>query len=255
MNELLPPVYTLPLFFIVAYLYAGVGHGGASGYLALFAVLGIAAPEITPAALALNILVAGMGSVHYYRAGHLRINLLVPFAVTSIPAAFLGGLLDVPRDFFSMILGIALLLSAWRLLFFRTGDRASKELHGLALWLRALPIGAVLGFLAGMIGIGGGVFLSPLLLLLRWADVKRTAAVSAVFIVLNSISGLTGHLQHVSFSVLTILPLAAVVGFGGYFGSRAGAWTLKPRTIRVILGVVLVLAGTKLITKMLMGHG
>lgn len=251
MHELLPPLYALPLFGIIAYLYASVGHGGASGYLALFAVLGVADPAIVPAALMLNILVAGMGTAQYYSAGYFRGDMLLPFVVASIPAAFAGGMIDVPRPLFSALLGAALLFSAWRLLFLRVSGEHIRELHGRALWLRALPLGAALGFLAGMTGIGGGVFLSPLLLLLRWADIRHTAALSAAFIVLNSLSGLSGHLMRVSVDPLDVLPLMAVVGLGGYFGSRAGAVTFKPRTVRFILAVVLMLAGGKLIGGML----
>jgi uncharacterized protein len=251
MHDVIPPLISLPLFFIVAMMYASVGHGGASGYLALFAVLGIAAPEIVPTALMLNILVASMGFYQYRRMGHFDLKILLPFVVASIPAAFIGGLIQLPREAFYIILGAALLLSSWRLLYFKKKDSGSINLSPKKLWLLGLPIGASLGFLAGMIGIGGGVFLSPLLLLLHWADAKKTAAISAAFIVLNSISGLAGQLSRISFNPIDVLPLAIVVGLGGYVGARTGAVNLKPKTVRFVLAVVLVMAGTKLIAKAL----
>lgn len=248
----IPPL-ALPLFFMVAWMYASVGHGGASGYLALFTIFGVAAAEMVPAALLLNILVAGVGTWHFYRAGHLRPRMLLPFVLSSIPAAFLGGLLPVPQTLFALLLGAALLLAAWRLLFFRMEARTLRQIDGRRLWQRALPLGALLGFLAGMIGIGGGVFLSPLLLLLRWADVRQTAAISAAFIVLNSLSGMAGQLLQRSVDPVPVLLLAAVVGAGGWFGSRAGAFSLRPNTVRLVLAAVLLLAGGKLIGRMLMG--
>ncbi|MAT39650.1 MAG: hypothetical protein CL946_08595 [Ectothiorhodospiraceae bacterium] len=249
MAELAVPILALPVFSIVAYLYSSVGHGGASGYLALFALLGIAVPEIVPTALTLNIMVASIGLYQYGKQGHFDLQMLIPFSIASIPAAFIGGVIEVPREVFYMILGAALLFSAWRLLLYRQRDSELRSLPRRLLWVYGLPIGAGLGLLAGMIGIGGGVFLSPLLLLLRWADAKKTAATSAAFIVLNSVSGLTGQLLHTRFNPLLIVPLIVAVAAGGYVGARMGAIHLQPRTIRFVLGVVLVMAGTKLVLK------
>ncbi|MDT8324942.1 MAG: sulfite exporter TauE/SafE family protein, partial [Bacteroidota bacterium] len=177
----------------------------------------------------------------------------LPFVLSSIPAAFAGGMLPVPRELFSLLLGVALLLSAGRLLLFRAEHAVLRRIEGRGMWLRALPIGATLGFLAGMIGIGGGVFLSPLLLLLRWADARQTAAISAAFIVLNSMSGMAGQLLQRSFDPLPVLPLAAAVGLGGWLGSRAGAFVLHPKTVRFVLAAVLLLAGGKLIGRLILG--
>lgn len=252
MPDPIVPFIVLPVFFVVAFLYASVGHGGASGYLALFAVLGIAVPEIVPTALTLNILVASMGFYHFRKSGHFDRRMLLPFACASIPAAFLGGMIDVPRELFYAILGVALLLSAWRLLLYRKSSIQPRYVSREKLWIYGAPIGGVLGLLAGIIGIGGGVFLSPLLLFLRWADAKKTAAVSAAFIVLNSLGGLAGQIAKTGYHPLDTFPLAIAVAAGGFIGSRTGAFSMQPRTIRFVLAIVLVMAGTKLVGKSLL---
>ncbi|MBI4535314.1 MAG: sulfite exporter TauE/SafE family protein [Ignavibacteriae bacterium] len=252
MTELNIPLEIYPFFLLVAFLYSSVGHGGASGYLAIFALFGVTSPAIAPIALALNIVVASTSCFNYYRGGYFSLELLLPFIVSSVPAAFLGGFVSIPQMVFSVLLGIALLLAAVRIAFLtRTVGEVSHPARR-TLWFWGLTIGATLGLVSGMVGIGGGVFLSPLLLLLRWADVKRTAATSAAFIVLNSVSGLSGHIARSNFDAGSALPLAVVVIVGGYAGSRLGAHNFPARALQGLLAIVLVLACVKLIGKMLL---
>ncbi len=241
------PWEIVPFFFLVAFVYSSVGHGGASGYLALFALFGVASPAVAPVALVLNIFVASTSCWHYYRGGHFSWKMLWPFVASSLPAAFLGGFTAISPEVFSVLLGAALLLAAGRIFFWNTPPKAGT-LRNVPL-RASIPIGGALGFVSGMIGIGGGVFLSPILLLFRWADVKRTAAISSAFIVLNSISGLAGHLSRSSFDMAGALPLVVAAVGGGFLGSRMGAFKLSARILQGVLGVVLVMAGAKLIGK------
>ena len=247
MMELAYPWEIVPFFFLVAFLYSSVGHGGASGYLALFALFGIASSAIAPVALVLNILVASTSCWHYYRGGHFSWKMLWPFVVSSLPAAFLGGFVAVSQDVFSVLLGAALLLAAGRI-FFWSDLAGAGRLREVPL-SAGVPIGGVLGFVSGMIGIGGGVFLSPILLLFRWADLKRTAAISSAFIILNSMSGLVGHLSRSSFDIAGAVPLVVAAVSGGMLGSRLGAFKLRTKILQGVLGFVLVMAGAKLIGK------
>jgi uncharacterized membrane protein YfcA len=235
-----------PLFFGVAVLYSSVGHGGASGYLALFTLAGVAATVAAPVALVLNVVVATISFLGFRHAGHFRQRLLLPFVLTSVPCAYLGGLLAVPESTVRPILGVALLLAAGRLLLPSDGVlRTEPVLEHQRTWLAPL-IGALLGFVSGMIGIGGGVFLSPILLFLGWADLKTTAATSAAFIVLNSISGLLGHAARGPLPWIPVAVLALAVGAGGLAGSLLGAQRFRTRHLRLALAAVLVLAGAKL---------
>jgi len=241
------PWILIPLFLLVAALYSSVGHGGASGYLALFALSGIAAPSVIPVALVLNITVAAISFFNYWRSGHFSLSLLLPFVVTSMPAAYLGGLMAVGDEVFRLVLGVALLLVAVRLLFIRELPQRSGSMSRTQQWVLASSIGLVLGLLSGMVGIGGGVFLSPVILLLGWADIKGTAAVSSAFIVLNSVSGLLGHIARGAHTELPIVILVAAVVLGGFLGSRLGAQRLSTKHLQLALGLVLVVAGGKLI--------
>jgi uncharacterized membrane protein YfcA len=232
------------LFFLAALLYASVGHAGASGYLAVMAFLGVASTAMRPTALVLNLLVATLGARAFIAAGHFRWSLAWPFLLASVPMAYLGGTLSLPVDVYRTVIGVVLLLSAVRLVIqFRAGDAAGTE---PPLWL-ALLVGGALGFLAGLTGVGGGIFLSPLLLLAGWANLRTTAATSVVFILANSAAGLLGQRD-----ALTELPRdtwqwAVAVIVGGALGSWLGARRLPSPAIRVLLAVVLVVAGVKLI--------
>jgi uncharacterized membrane protein YfcA len=191
MDLIVSNFYVLITFFAIAALYSSVGHGGATGYLALMALLSFTPEVMRPIALTLNIFVSSIAFYSFYKNGHFRFNLLWPFIAASIPFAFLGGALVVDFKIYKIILGVFLLLAVARMLFVRPSKIKSGRPINILL---ALIIGAVLGFFSGMIGIGGGIILSPVIILLGWANMKETAAVSAVFILVNSISGLTGFL-------------------------------------------------------------
>ena len=240
-------VLLIPLFFAAAMLYSSVGHGGASAYLAILVLVGFSRQAIAPTVLALNMLVTLLGTFNYYRAGHLDIRLLLPFIVTSIPAAYLGGSIQVSDKTFSAILGVTLLAAALRFLIFTKPVIGREVLPLRSLFGIGLPMGAGLGFLAGLIGIGGGIFLSPLLLLMGWADAKKTAAVSAGFIFLNSLSGLTAHLFKGTPDWTQLGVLAITVLIGGGIGSYRGAFRLQPVTLQRLLGIVLLVASVKLL--------
>jgi uncharacterized protein len=238
-------VYFILLIAIVAFMYSSVGHGGASGYLALMVLFGISPQLMKPSALLLNIFVAGISFYMYYRRGHFKWKLLLPFIILSIPAAFIGAGIKVEKHTYEIILAICLIIATMRLLgvFGKASFSELKEVQ----FVPALLIGGVLGLVSGMIGIGGGILLSPVLLLLKWADLKQTAAISAAFILLNSISGIIGTtLTHQVFSPnLFIWVLAAVTGglLGGYYGSSR----FNTQVLRYILSIVLLFASTKIL--------
>ena len=236
----------VPLFFAAAFLYSSVGHGGASSYLAILVLAGYPREAIAPTVLALNILVTLLGAINYYRAGHFDARLLLPFILTSIPAAYVGGSMRVSEETFSLILGLTLLVAGVRLVIFAKPIAAKQLLSRKLLFGVGLPVGFALGFLSGLIGIGGGIFLSPLLLFMGWADAKKTAAISAAFILLNSLSGLTAHIIKGAADWTLLGVLAITVLIGGGIGSYIGAFRLLPITLQRLLGAVLLLAALKL---------
>ena len=233
----------LAFIALAATLYSSVGHGGASGYLAAMALFGVAPLVMKPAALAMNIAVAGLVFYRLWRAGHFDARLFWPFAAGSIPLAFVGGALTLPGGIYKILVGVTLLVAASRLLW-KTRDHDTSATPNM---LVALAIGAGLGFLSGLTGVGGGIFLSPLLLLLRWANMRTTAAVSAAFILVNSIAGLAGHAS-VAIAWPTQLPLLMFAALAGaLIGSELAVRRLAPVTLRRVLGVVLLIAGIKLL--------
>jgi uncharacterized membrane protein YfcA len=229
--------------FLVALLYSSVGHAGASGYIAVMTLFGVGVEVIRPTALTLNILVAAIGAIQWWRAGHFSWVLFWPFAVLSIPAAFLGGWIEVPGHYLKVLIGLVLWFSAWRLVFRRTDP---PEVHPPGRPL-AFTSGAGIGFLSGLTGTGGGIFLTPLLLFCRWARVREAAAVSSLFILVNSSSGLAGYVHSGRDLPHFAWPLAAVVAVGGLIGSRLGSRHLPVRGISLLLAVVLIIAGMKLV--------
>ena len=229
--------------FAVAFLYSCVGHAGASGYIAAMTLFSLAPAVVKPTALALNVLVAAIATWQFRRAGHFSWRLFWPLALASVPCAFLGGYLDLPTRTFKIVVGVVLLFSAARFLLAPPSESEPK--------LPALPIslgvGAGLGLLSGLTGTGGGIFLTPLALFLRWDRTKTVAAVSAAFILVNSASGLAGVLGKTrSFpAVAWSLALAAVAG--GAAGSYLGSTRLPHTAIKRLLAAVLTIAGFKLI--------
>jgi uncharacterized membrane protein YfcA len=240
-------LWLLPLFLLAATLYASVGHGGASAYLAILVLAGYARPEIAPTVLILNILVTAAGFTNYYRAGHFSPRLLWPFIMASIPAAYLGGMMPLSQAVFSGILGVTLFIAGLRFLLFTKPILPRPPIDPKWIYGIGLPLGLVLGFLAGLIGIGGGIFLSPLLLLMGWADAKQTAAVSAAFIILNSLSGLGAHALRGTIHLELAVPLGITVLIGGQIGSWWGARKVPPAVLQQVLGIVLLTASLKMI--------
>jgi uncharacterized membrane protein YfcA len=229
--------------FIVAILYSSVGHGGASGYLAVMALL-VVGPEVTrPAALVLNVFVASIAAFQFYRSGYFSWRTFLPFAATSIPFAFLGGTITLPNNVYKWVLGAVLVLAAIRLAW---NLKAAIEPRDPNIVI-ALAIGAVIGLLSGLVGVGGGIFLTPVLLLMNWSETKKAAGVSAMFILVNSISGIAGNYA----SVLKLPPnvwlWTAAAVTGGVIGSTLGAKRFDSITLRRVLAVVLLFAGIKLI--------
>lgn len=241
------------LIFAAAVLYSSVGHAGASGYLAAGALLGFPQSLMRPAALLLNIFVASIGTFRFWRARLIQWQLLWPFAITSMPLAFVGGRWKLSDPMYQMLLGCVLALAALNLLAQATiARRKSTGKIGPPPLPVALGVGAGIGLLAGMTGVGGGIFLSPILVLARWADPRQTAAVSAPFILINSVAGIAGQMRSGQFHPLQTLPLhfllwAAAAVVGGMIGSYYGARKLSNPLLRILLAVVLLIAGLKLI--------
>ena len=228
----------------MAILFSSVGHGGASGYIAILALFSLAPAAFKPTALVLNILVSAIATIYFSRAGHFSWHLFWPFAATSIPFSFLGGYLRLPTHVYQPLVGIVLLASAYRL--FPRKDRETTE--GLRPSIAAaLMVGAVLGFLSGLTGVGGGIFLSPLLLLLGWARVKEVSAVAALFILVNSTAGLLGHIGSLQAMPRYVPVLAAAALAGGITGSFLGSSRIPASGIVRALSVVLIIAGFKLL--------
>ncbi len=229
--------------FVIAALYSSVGHAGASGYIAVMSLLSLAPAVIRPTALALNILVASIATYQFVKAGHFSWRLFWPFALLAVPLAFVGGYVTLPNDSFKIIVGLVLLYSAVRLVV-ETGDEKAATSPPLA---AALATGGVIGLLSGLTGTGGGIFLTPLLLFMGWARAKSAAAVSALFILLNSIAGLLGNVSSTKALPSFIIPLLIAAGIGGVLGSHFGSRKLASLGIKRFLAAVLLIAGVKLI--------
>ncbi|MBA4183167.1 MAG: sulfite exporter TauE/SafE family protein [Acidobacteria bacterium] len=228
---------------VVAILYSSVGHGGASGYLAVMAFLAVAPNVTKPTALILNVFVASIATFQFYRRGYFDWKVFAPFAVASVPMAFVGGMITLPTQIYRPLLGLVLLLAAIRLAWNFTSE---KVIVKPSIWL-ALIIGAIIGILSGLVGVGGGIFLTPVLLLTNWTVTKRAAGISAMFILVNSIAGLLGNYAQISALPVNVwFWIAAAVG-GGIIGSSLGSGYFESITLRRVLAVVLLTAGIKLI--------
>ena len=229
--------------FVIAFLYSSVGHGGGTGYLALLALFGVAPVFMKSTALTLNVFVAAIAFFSYYKAGYFKWKLVFPFLITSMPFAYLGAMTQVNTSTYKFILGVFLLIATVRMLLV---PKAISENAERMSFFWALVIGASLGFFSGMIGIGGGIILSPLLILLHWANVKESAAASALFIFLNSISGLIALVKG-GFTFEPHIVVWILVGVvGGISGSYMGSFRLKSDKLKYVLASVLLLASVKL---------
>ena len=232
---------------VAAFGYAAVGHGGASAYLAALALAGVAPAQMRPIALVLNILVSAIGTYKFWRAGYFRWRLFWPFALVSIPLAFLGGAITLPGHAYKALVGVVLIYAAWQLWH---SARAGEEMRPVREppLASAMAVGAVLGFLSGLTGVGGGIFLSPLLLMLGWAGTKQTSAVAAPFILVNSLAGIAGGFTVQSARLPPqVAILAVAVLIGGWLGAEYGSRRFANPLIRRILAVVLAAAGAKMV--------
>lgn len=234
------------LFILVAVLYSSIGHAGASGYLAIMALLSFTPDSIKPTSLVLNITVALIASIRFIKEGYFDKKIFLSFVLFSVPASFIGGMFTLPVFYFKILAGVFLVLSAFLLLFKKqVKDEEVKEIKNL--WLWSAVFGTLIGFVSGIIGVGGGIFLTPLILMLGWTKVKNVSGISALFILLNSISGLLGHLSSLNKLDTHIPYWVAAVVIGGIAGSYLGAKKFNNKLIIYCLFVVLLSAGLKFI--------
>ncbi|NOX26342.1 MAG: sulfite exporter TauE/SafE family protein, partial [Deltaproteobacteria bacterium] len=252
MDHLLINFWLLSLLFgMVAFLYSSVGLAGGSSYIALLTIFGASYVVIPTISLAMNILVSTIGTVNYFRGRHARIRLIAPFLISSIPMAYLGGTVRLPAHLFNILLIVFLAVVALRIYLFnqfslRWQLRASSKI------LVSLLIGLILGFISGALGLGGGIYLIPLIILLGLGTVKEAAACGSLFIWVNSAAGLAARLNHQPLPDIGILPLLVCVGIGGYAGSFLGANRFQPRTMQRLLGVIVLIAIVFLLKKTFM---
>jgi hypothetical protein len=237
------------LFLAVATLYSSVGHAGASGYIAAMALLGFAPEQVRPTALALNLLVGGIGLFRYWRGGHVHWRNVLPFVLASAPAAFFAAQVQLPREGYSILLGLVLVVAAMGV--FRHAARAEQEdvaASGRRVpWAIGLPVGAAIGILSGLTGTGGAIFLTPLLLFAHWMPTRQASGTSVAFVWINSLTGLAG-LLHADADLPQALPLwLGAVAIGALLGTQLGLKWLPVPMLRRALGVVLLIAAGKLL--------
>jgi hypothetical protein len=233
------------LILAAALLYASVGHGGASGYLAAMALLGIAPVVMKPTALSLNILVAAIATIKFYRARRFSWAIFWPFALGSIPFSFVGGSLTLAAYLYKPVVGVVLLYAGYWLL--RTAQtNTAGDIKTVPLPL-GIALGGGIGLLSGLTGVGGGIFLSPLLMLMGWAETRQTPGITAPFILVNSIAGLAGHLSNVAVLPGALPIWAAAAAVGGYIGAEYGSKRFSSSTLKRLLAIVLFVAGFKMI--------
>lgn len=234
------------LFAIIAALYSSVGHAGASGYLAIMALLSFAPESIKPTSLILNIIVALIASIKFITNGYFDKKIFLSFILTSVPASFAGGLVKLDSFWFKIIAGSFLIFSALLMIRKFKNDQLKPEKNSYNLKL-ALLIGLAIGFFSGMIGVGGGIFLTPILIMLNWTSLKNISGISALFILLNSIAGLAGHVASLQKIDSNVVYWAVAVSLGGLTGSYFGAKKFNNKSILICLIIVLLSAGIKFI--------
>jgi len=230
---------------IVSFLYASVGHGGASGYLALMALFSFAPVVMKPTALLLNLFVAAIAFYYYFKEGFFNKKLFISFAIASIPMSFLGGMIELDTSLYKKILGVLLIFAILKML--NVFGKESTKIKEIKTW-QGLLVGGAIGFFSGLIGIGGGIILTPIILLLHWGRIKEAAAVSALFIWVNSASGLIGQLSSGVSINMQSFGLVAIALIGGFFGGYLGSKKINDQNLRYVLSFVLIIASVKLLT-------
>lgn len=239
-------IFAVLLFFIVAALYSSVGHAGASGYLAVMALLSFPPESIKPTSLVLNILVAAIAAYRFISMGYFDKKIFFGFVLFSLPAAFIGGYIQLPPFYFKILAGCFLVISAVFLLLRKHKNETETE-NMTNFWLMTSVFGTLIGFFSGIIGVGGGIFLTPVLLLLNWTEIKKVAGISALFILFNSVSGLLGHISSLNKVEPASLYYVMAVIAGALFGSYLGTKKFNNRLILYCLFVILLSAGLKFI--------
>ncbi len=251
MEAITSPYFIAVLFFLVALTYSSVGLGGGSSYTALMAILGVSTLAIPLISLSLNLFVTTIGSFNFIRNRHARIKLVLPFLISSIPMAYLGGSLTLSKEIFYWILLVSLVFVALRIYFWQnTTIKLNITQNGKI--ILSLIAGSILGLIAGIVGIGGGIYLVPLIILLGLGSAKEAAACGAIFIWLNSCSGLISRLQYNSIDLTNYIPLIAAVIAGGTLGSFMGSFKFSPKTMEKVLGAVVIAAIVFLTRKIIM---
>ena len=238
------------LFFAIAFIYSSVGLGGASSYTAIMAIMGISYQIIPTTSLALNIVVTFFGTINYWRNGHGQIKLVGPFLLASIPMAYMAGSLNLNEFIFQTALLITLILVAVRIYFFDTFT-FSFQLSQTSKWIFIILLGSILGFIAGAIGIGGGIYLVPLIIIFGLGSEKEAAAAGATFICVNSLVGFIARFKSGNFDPDFILPLIGFVAVGGFLGSYYGSKKYNTKTIQKVMGGIIIIAIILLTRKIL----
>ncbi len=251
MEIIASPYFLAGLFFLVAFTYSSVGLGGGSSYTALMALFGFSTLAIPMISLSLNLFVTSIGSFNFIRNRHARIKLILPFLISSIPMAYLGGSLRLPKEAFYWILLISLILVAVRIYCRRATNIPINFSQNIKVII-SLIAGSMLGLIAGIVGIGGGIYLVPLIIILGLGTPKEAAACGAIFIWLNSLSGLLSRLQYNSIDLTNYLPLITAVLIGGTMGSFMGAFKFSPKAMERVLGAVIIVAIIFLTKKVIM---
>jgi len=234
------------LFFLVAIIYSMVGFGGGSSYVALLVIFATSYDEIPIIALVCNLIVVSSGVIHFSRAGYFNKSLLIPFLISSIPMAFFGGMIPISKNIFQLILGICLSLAGIRLIFYQ---KKVYEVIKTPTLTNSLGLGGLLGLVSGLVGIGGGIFLSPIMHIFRWGKPKEIASVAAFFIFFNSIAGLFGQILKSGNigQILNYSPLLVAVLLGGQIGSALGSYKIASRKIELVTGLLVLMVSIRLI--------
>ena len=238
------------IFFVIAFIYSTVGLGGASAYTAIMAIMGVSHHIIPTTSLALNIAVTFFGMINYWRNGYGRLKLVGPFLITSIPMAYIAGSLDLNENIFQTVLLLSLILVAIRI-YFVDSLSFSFQLSLTKKWILTILLGSTLGFTAGAVGIGGGIYLVPLIVMFGLGSEKEAAAAGTIFIFVNSLVGFAARFQSGAFDPNFILPLIGVVAIGGFLGSYFGSVKYDPKTIQKVMGIIIIIAIILLAQKIL----